>query len=329
MYYGLVWIAALPRRASPPLELTRMASIGQRLALIAIAAGALLAASCGDGGPPPEEVSPYFPVTVARADGKELTFERPAQRIVSLSPGHTEVLFAIGAGDQVIAEDSEANFPPETEGKTRFDAQSPDVEALEGLEPDLVVVMAGPEEVVKSLDQRGLQVLWLAVPDSVSGLLDQIDMLGEITGRVEESDALVDSIDSRFISVFDTVGATAGPRVYHELDDELTTTSSSTFIGELYLILNGISIADDPEEPYPQLALDAIVQADPEVIIVAHAGASPESVKARPGWQNISAVKNDRVYAVDPDTVNRPGPRLVDGLETLAKLLHPDLFPEP
>ena len=109
----------------------------------------------------------------------------------------------------------------------------------------------------------------------------------------------------------------------------MTTASSSTFIGELYLILNGISIADDPEEPYPQLALDAIVQADPEVIIVAHAGASPESVKARPGWHNISAVKNDRVYAVDPDTVNRPGPRLVDGLETLAKLLHPDLFPEP
>src|SRR3990172_7374160 len=115
-----------------------MASIGQRVALIAIAAGALLAASCGGGGSAPgsapeEEVPPYFPLTVERADGKELTFERPARRIVSLSPGPTEVLFTIGAGDRVIAVDSESNFPPETEGKTRFDAESPDVEALREL----------------------------------------------------------------------------------------------------------------------------------------------------------------------------------------------------
>ena len=299
------------------------------MALVVLPALALLAASCGGGGPSPEEVPPYIPVTVERADGKELTFDAPPARIVSLSPGHTEVLFAIGAGDRVVAVDTQSDFPPETEAKTKFDAVSPDVGAIDGLQPDLVVVMAGPEEVVKSLDQRGLQVLWLAVPDSVSGLLDQIDMLGEITGRVEESDSLGDTIDSRLISVFDRVGATPGPRVYHELDNELTTASSSTFIGELYVILNATTIAGDPQQPFPQLTLDAIVDADPEVIIVAHAGASPESVKARPGWQNISAVKNDRVYVVDPDIVNRPGPRLVDGLETLAKLLHPNLFPEP
>src|SRR3990172_2072180 len=135
-----------------------MASIGQRVALIAIAAGALLAASCGGGGSAPgsapeEEVPPYFPLTVERADGEELTFERPARRIVSLSPGNTEVLFAIGAGDRVIAVDTE------------------------------------------------------------SALLDQVDLLGEITAHREESDSLVDSIDSRFLSVLDKVGATAGPRV--------------------------------------------------------------------------------------------------------------------
>ncbi len=318
-----------PSDSLPPPELTWTARISQRVAFVAMPAVALVVASCG-GGQGPEIVPFGLPVTVERSDGKELTFEKPPQRIVSLSPGHTEILFAIGAGDQVIAVDTHSDFPRETEEKTKIDAMSSDLEALEGLDPDLVVVMAGPEAVVQSLDEQGLQVLWLEVPDSESALLDQVDLLGEITAHIDESDSLVDSIDSRFISVLGRVGATAGPRVYHELDNELTTASSSTtFIGELYLVLNGTSIAHDPEQPYPQLTLDAIVEADPEVIILAHSDSSPESVKARPGWQDISAVKNDRVYSVDPDIVNRPGPRLVDGLETLARLLHPDLFPEP
>jgi iron complex transport system substrate-binding protein len=172
--------------------------------------------------------------------------------------------------------------------------------------------------------------LSLELPDSLVTLFDQIDLLGEVTGHRDQSDSLVDAMDARALEFLDKVGSTQGPRVYHELDNELTTASSTaTFIGELYLILNATTIAGSSPEPFPKLTLDAIVASDPEVIIVAHSDSSPESVKARPGWQNISAVKNDRVYAVDPDTVNRPGPRLVDGLETLAKFLHPDLFPEP
>lgn len=308
-----------------------MARINQRAAFVVITAVALLAAACGGGaGQAPATAPPYFPVTVERADGQELTFDGPPQRIVSLSPGYTEILFEIGAGDQVVAVDTESDFPQETEEKTKFDAISPDLEAVDELKPDLVLVMAGSDDVVQSLDRRGLQVLWLELPDSFASILDQIDLLGEVTGHREQSDPLVDAMDDRALTVFDKVGAAEGPRVYHELDNELMTASSSgTFIGELYVILNATSIADDPERPFPQLTLDAIVEADPEVIIVAHTGTSPESVKGRPGWQDISAVKNDRVYAVDPDIVNRPGPRLVDGLEALARFLHPDIFPEP
>lgn len=322
----------IPRSEIPsrPLGWLRMARITERVALVAIPVGALLAASCG-GGQTPDQASDIvplgFPITAERADGQELAFDSPTLRIVSLSPGHTEILFAIGAGDQVIAVDTQSNFPQETEGKTKFDAMSPDVEAVVGLNPDLVVVMAGPDDVVQSLDQRGLQVLWLELPDSLGSLFDQIDLLGEITGHRDGSDSLVEEMDIRALAVLEKVGATVGPSVYHELDDELRTASSDTFTGELYLILSATNIAGDSQQLYPQLALDAIVEADPEVIIVAYSGASPESVKARSGWQDISAVKDDRIYAVDPDTVNRPGPRLVDGLEALAGLLHPDLFP--
>lgn len=298
----------------------------RQAAFVAASIAALLTAACG--GEAPDTIPPGFPVTVQRADGQELTFDRPPQRIVSLSAGHTEILFAIGSGDQVIAVDSQSDFPQETEARTKFDTTSPDVEAISELEPDLVVIMSGPEDLVQSLDERELQVLWLELPDSVATVLNQIDLLGEITGQIEQSDGLVDSMDARVIDVFDKVGATVGPRVYHELDNELTTASPDTFIGELYLILNGENIADQSEEPYPQLTLDSIVAADPEVIIVAHSDASPESVKARPGWEEISAVKNDRVYAVDPGLVNRPGPRLVEGLERLAALIHPAKFPQ-
>ena len=296
------------------------------LTLLAIQAVVVLAVSCG-GGQGPEVIPLGFPVTVERADGETLTFDKPPQRIVSLSPGHTEILFAIGSGDQIVAVDSDSDFPGETEGKTKIDATTPDMETLTGLEPDLVIIMGGPVDVVRSLDQLGLQVLWLETPNSFGGILDQIDVLGEITGRIEESDSLVDDMDRRALAFLETVGATRGPRVFHELDDG--TASSDTFIGELYLILNARNIADQSQEPYPRLTLDTIVEADPEVIIVAHPGDSPESVKERIGWQSISAVRNDRIYIIDPAIVNRPGPRVLEGLEVLARLLHPDIFPEP
>lgn len=285
---------------------------------------ALLLAACGGGGAPE---SSGFPVTIQRPDGKQLTFVRRPERIVSLSPGHTEVLFAIGAGDQIVAVDSESDFPADAQRKAKLDATDLNAKAIIDFNPDLLVIMDGPQELVRFLDDRGLQVLALETPEEFADLLNHIDLLGQVTGHVPQSDALVDSIDKRVLAMLDKTAAVSGPRVYHELDDQLTSISDTTFTGELYLILNAQNIVGRSEEPRPRLTLDSIVQADPEVIIVAHSGATPESVEARSGWEAISAIKNDRVYAVDPDIVNRPGPRLVDGLETLAKLLYPDLFP--
>ena len=310
------------------LDWLNLARMGERAAFVAIQAVVALAVSCG-GGQGPEGIPLGFPVTVERADGGTLTFGVPPQRIVSLSPGHTEILFAIGVGDQIIAVDSGSDFPNETEGKTKIDLTTPDEETLTGLAPDLVIIMDGPVDAVRSLDQLGLPVLWLERPDSLSAVFDQIDVLGEVTGRIDQSDLLIDEMDGRFLAVLEEVGATVGPSVYHELDDDLRTVSPDTFTAEMYLILNATTVTDDAQQPSSQLTIGEIVEADPEVIIVAHGGASPESIEARPGWQGISAVRENRVYAIDPGIVNRPGPRLADGLETLANLLHPDLFPEP
>ena len=119
------------------------------------------------------------------------------------------------------------------------------------------------------------------------------------------------------------------PTVFHEIDTKYFSAGSGTFIGDLYGMLGAANIADATGQAYPQMSAEAIIQADPDVIVLADedAGESPETVKARPGWGSVSAVKNDRIYVIDPDIVSRPGPRLVEALRTLAGYLYPELFP--
>lgn len=282
------------------------------ICLIGAAAVVLIAAACG-GSDNAQTPSSPGPTT---GDTGLLP-----QRIVSLSPGHTEILFAIGAGDQVAGVDTEADFPPEVAGRTRLNAANPNLDALAKLKADLVVITAGDSGAEQTLKNAGFQVLTLDMPASFNELFGQIDQLGEITGHIGESDALVDELDRRVLAVIQQAGSQSGPRVYHEVSADLTTASSMTFPGELYLILNATNVGGDSPEPYPRLTADQIVAADPEVIILAYEGASPDSVKSRPGWAGISAVRNDRVFALDPALVTRPGPRLVEGLQKLAQLM--------
>jgi iron complex transport system substrate-binding protein len=288
------------------------------LCLAAAIALLLLAAACGGG-------SNDVPRSASPGNAEESS--GLPHRIVSLSPGLTEILFAIGAGDQVIGVDTESGFPEEAAGRTKIDAANPDLDALTKLKPDLVVTMAAPSGAEQILENAGFPVLALNIPASFNELFSQIDQLAAATGHVDKSDALVEQLDARVLAVLQKVGPSPGPRVYHELSTDMTTASSVTFPGELYLILNAVSIGSDSPQPYPQLTTAQILQADPEVIILAYAGASPQSVKSRPGWAGVSAVRDGRVFAVDPAIVGRPGPRLVDGLETLARLLYPSVFP--
>lgn len=288
-----------------------------RLLLVTVVS--LLVAACGPGS---EDLPFGFPVDATRADGQQIVFHRPAQRVVSLSPGYTEVLFAIGAGEQVLAVDTGSDFPPEVLKRRLVNLQDPNPDAIAALEPDLVLVMSGPEPLVRALDARGLRVLWLAEPESIARLFDQIILLGQITGHTDESIQLVDSMDERVLTVLRDVGTMQGPSVYHEMSDDLLTASGSTIIGELYSILGVRNIAAARPEPYPRLTSTAVIEENPAVIILAYRNASVEAVKARPGWQEISAVEEARIFTMDAAIVNRPGPRIVEGLEMLFHLLY-------
>ena len=308
------------------------------VSLVALLALAALACNGDESGPTatPTAVqeavaapSPaVFPVTVTDSNGKQLVFDSPPESIVALAPSFVEVLFAIAAGDAVVAVDENTDFPPEAAAKTKLSGYQPSVEGIAALEPDLVIIFFDPGGLEEALEGLGIPVLFLASPQSVEGVFDQMRLLGQVTGHADDAEQLIDgmreSIDAITAKLADVQ---EGPRVFHEIGPELYTASDEDFVGDLYTILKAQNIAAGAGL-FPQLTEEAVIAADPEVIILADMPAvTPEEVKARPGWDSLSAVQNDRVFAVDPDLVSRQGPRLVDGLEELARLLYPDRFP--
>jgi iron complex transport system substrate-binding protein len=272
-----------------------------------------------------------FPVTVTRSDGVELTLEERPQRIVSLSPGATETFFAIGAGEQMIAVDMFSDYPPEALELEQVDAYQPDPEAIVDMDPDLVFVIFDADGIVSFLDDLDVPVLYLDAPGTIDDMLDQVSLLGEVTGNVRQAEELKDSLDERVQSVTERVaGVDHTPRVYHELDDSFFTVGPDSFIGDLYNLLEATNIAEGAPGEYPQLSEEIILEQIPDIIVIpAHGeldGSLVEAVETRPGWDAIDAVQNERVYEIDGDIVSRPGPRIIDALEQLAEMLYPEEF---
>lgn len=298
-----------------------------------------LAAACGDDGgdgttagtstPAATTAAGQYPLTLTDGKSRSVTLEAAPQRIASLSPAATETLFAIGAGDQVAAVDKFSNYPPEAASRQQLDAFEPSVEAIVGAQPDLVFLVYDPGNLVDGLTNAGLTVFFLETPTSVEGVLDQIGMLGQATGHTQEAEELVTTMEQGVNDIEVKVAdVQQGPRFFHEVDNQLYTVAPASFVGNLYTILKAQNIAAGTDQAFPQLSQEAIVEADPEVIILGDAagGESAQTVKSRPGWANISAVKSGRIYVIDPDIVSRPGPRLVDALQTLAQMLYPERF---
>ncbi len=289
---------------------------------------AAVTASPGIETPSPAPVELY-PVTVTDSNGREVKVELPPQRIIALAPSFVEIFFAIGAGNSVVAVDENTDFPEEAAALTKLSGFQPSVEGIAALNPDLVLIFFDPGGLQEALERLGIPVLFLAFPSSVEEVFDQIELLGRVTGHEDEAEAVAaemrDGIDE---IIGKLAGLDQGPSIFHELTTDLWTVGPGSFVHDLYTLLKVENIAEATGLPATQMSAEAIIEADPEVIILADAefGDSPETVAARPGWSNMAAVRNGRIYAVDPDIVSQPGPRLVEGLETLARLLYPERF---
>ncbi|MGH2675004.1 MAG: ABC transporter substrate-binding protein [Actinomycetota bacterium] len=283
---------------------------------------ALIAAACGRQAPPPRgEQGPVtgeaaFPVTVTAANG-EVTIEARPERIVSLSPTSTEMLFAIGAGDQVVAVDDNSNYPPEAP-MTDLSGFEPNVEAVADFEPDLVVLSNDVNDIVRSLEALDIPTMLHPAAEVLDDTYTQIEQLGAATGHVGDAAELVASMRSEI----EELAASAPefeepPTYYHELDQTFFSATSNTFIGQIYSLVGLENIADEAKGggPYPQLSAEFIVDADPALIFLADTkccGVTAEKVARRPGWDQITAVKTGAVVELDDDVASRWGPRVVD-----------------
>ena len=276
------------------------------------------------------------PISVVDGLDREVNLPAPAQKVVSLAPSNTEILFAIGAGEQVIGRDEFSDYPQEVANIPSVGGGFGDynLEAIIDLEPDLVLAAEiNTAEQVNSIADLGIPVYLLANPKTLDEMYANLLTIAELTGHQETVQNLVGELQNRVAKV-DSVIATADdtPTVFYELDatdpSAPWTAGAGTFIDTLIARAAGENIAADLEGNYLQLSIEEILVRDPQVILLGDAayGITPESIEERSGWSNLSAVSNKRIYTFDDNLVSRPGPRLVDGLEQLARLLHPELF---
>jgi len=291
---------------------------------------ALILTACNPAATPAAEL------LVTDGLGRTVSLDGPAQRIISLAPSNTEILFALGAGDQLVARDDFSDFPPEalelgSIGDTYSGVNS---ESIVSLESDLVLAAEiTPVEYVEELENLGVTVFWLANPVDLEGLYQNLATIAELAGREEEALALTEQLKIRVSAVEDTLAAAEKqPTVFYEIDatdpSAPWTAGKGTFIDQLIMQAGGVNIARVLDGAYAQLSIEELLLQDPQIILLGDAafGATAESVAERAGWDSLFAVQNQQVYPFDDNLASRPGPRLIDALEELARLLHPDLF---
>jgi len=304
-----------------------MKSLRSLLALFAVSA--LFAAGCSDNESSSTTTAGTaaegtFPVTIGSGDEAITIDERP-DAIISLSPTATEMLFAIGAGDQVLAVDDQSNYPAEAP-ISELSGFTPNAESVIAMNPDLVVVSADANDLIAALEAVSVPTLVQPAATTFDDVYTQIEQLGVATGRVGDAAEVVTGMKSRVETLVASVADREGsPTYYHELDQTLFSVTSSTFIGEIYTIAGLTNVADAADSDgtlfgFPQLSAEYLVNADPDFIFLADTkccAQNADTVAARPGFDQLSAVVNGRVVELDDDVASRWGPRTVDFLELI------------
>jgi iron complex transport system substrate-binding protein len=287
----------------------------------------LVIAGCSAGNQPQAKKT----IEIVDGLGRTVSLSKVPQKIISLAPSNTEILFAIGAGKQVIGRDEFSDFPVEVKGITSVGGSMGkySLEQISALHPDLILAAEiNTQEQVKSFEDLGLTVFYLSNPKDLDGLYQNIQTVGQLTGKEKESEALITSLQDRVKAVTDLQKPDTKPvKVFYEMDgsepSKPWTAGKGSYVDVLLTLAGGTNVANDAGEGWIQYSQEALIVANPDVILLGDAayGVTKESVISRAGWGTLSAVMNNRIYAFDDNLVSRPGPRLVDALEQLSKLL--------
>jgi iron complex transport system substrate-binding protein len=291
------------------------------VAIVAIVFASVLAT-------PAQAVTTKYPLTIS-SGGFKTTIAKEPKRIISLSPSATEIFFSIGADKQVLLVDSLSNYPKKAP-ISDISAFQPNVEAIVGKKPDLVLLSVDSvksNEVREALIKLNVPVLMEKAPTTLNDVYAEIKVLGRVTNKQTQAAALSKKMDREIKSILATAKKSKGVRIFHELDETYYSVTSDTFIGRVYKDFGVINVADAAAGAdsygYPQLSVEYLLKSDPQAIFLSDAqyGVTPESVSKRAGWSQISAVKNNKVFALPADIPSRWGPRLVDFYRAIAKAL--------
>ncbi len=286
---------------------------------------------------PPKAGETKSPIEITDQLGRSVKLEKIPQRIISLAPSNTEILFALGLAERVVAVTDYCNYPPEANDKPSIGGFStPNIEKVVALSPDLVLATSiHQKQVIPNLEQKGITVLALA-PKTLDEVLEAITLVGKVTAKEEEASRLVAGMQSKIKAITDTTAnltEAQKPRVFYVTwHDPLKTAGSGTLQDELIRMAGGVNIAGNLSG-FAGISLEAVIEANPEVMIAgvgmgAGADAPLRFALTETRLRNTDARQHDRVYAIDVDLVGRTGPRITDALEQLARFIHPELFKE-
>ncbi|QZY28242.1 helical backbone metal receptor [Nocardioides coralli] len=275
-----------------------------------------------------ENADAEFPVEVLSGPvggGDEVTIESEPVSIISLSPTATEMLFEVGAGDQVVAVDDQSDYPDEAP-RTKLSGYEPNVEAILEYEPDLVIAADDTGDLVANLEKARVPTLLLPAAADLEESYSQLERIGAATGHAEEAEEAVGELRQDIEDALAAAPDATGTTYFHELSTDYYTASGETFIGEVYGLFGLENIADTSKtgDLYPQLNDEFIVEADPDLVFLADSqccGVKVKDVAKRPGWRQMSAVSDGQVHVVDEDVASRWGPRVVDFVEQVSDIL--------
>ena len=293
----------------------------------------LTLAACGGAvsvTPSPSVTASPFPASLTDFQNRAVTVPARPERLVSIGPSITAFLFALGAGPRVVGVDDFSDEPAEAATREHVGGIKVNFEKVVSLKPDLVFSVKFSDGTIEKLQSASLNVL-VVDPQSVSDVAKTAALLGKAVGA--DGEGLARSIQQRVDAVkAKTAGVATRPRVYHEIDAsdpaKIFTVGPGSYINDLIDIAGGVNIAARAASAYPQLSAEEILRSDPEVIVLAASdySAKPSQVAARQGWSVIAAVKSGRIITIEPNLINRPGPRVGEAAEMYARLIHPELF---
>ena len=293
---------------------------------------AMVFAACGGSESSSETTISETETTIAEATypvtAGGITLDAQPMKIVSLSPTHTEMLYAIGAGDQVVAVDEYSNYPAEAVALgTKLSGYEPNVEAIAGFSPDLVVVSYDPGSLVEQLNALDIPVYVGNGASNLEAMYEQIEQLGALTGHLDVAVQLTAQMQDEIAAAVADAGIPPEPiSYYYELDNTYYSVTSNTFVGQIFSLFGLTNIADTAEagNDYPQLSSEVIVSSNPTMIFLADikcCAQTAATVSARDGWQKMDAVKNKNIVELDDDVASRWGPRIVDLVKSIREAI--------